>query len=218
MNPSPTFIYYTKWGIDSLSGLACHLNETDKKSFSTFTNLKRQQVFVTGRALLSIALKQHSKATSYELYYNENGKPYLNHPKHWYFNLTHSGQHIYLALRKEHLIGIDCEVIRQRSYKNIAASLFSKAEQMEIQNSHCPMSAFLLLWTRYEAKIKYSGTSIFSATTELRNIRLSSFKHQKQIISVCTDNGSEPLFEWYDCDLAKKQIMPTSNHQIQAFD
>ncbi|PID64755.1 MAG: hypothetical protein CR962_01080 [Gammaproteobacteria bacterium] len=212
MTNTPTFIYYTALG--QYESLSRYLNQADQKKQLTFTNPIRRQTFIAGRALLAIALKCHYGSNRYQIAYTEAGKPYLHFPKGYYFNLTHSSNHLYLALQQTQPIGIDCEVIRQKNYQRVAKRLFSHEEYHKIANNKDPLAAFFLRWTQYEAAVKYAGKSIFSKpgwennqeNNQANNTIIYSFRHQQQILSICTAADTAMSLQCYQWCADSQQI------------
>lgn len=88
--------------------------------------------------------------------YNEFGKPFL--PDGPFFSLSHCKKGIAVAMDTQP-IGIDIE-----SYRDVTPELIehtmSQAEQEQINASDDPIKAFIELWTRKEAYVKYLGTGI----------------------------------------------------------
>lgn len=201
MATAPIFIYHTTLG-QSLEAFANRLNHDEQSELATFTNSTRRQSFIAGRLLLATALKKHHGETDYRIIHTSQGKPCLQTPHHWHFNLTHSNNHLYLALQAEHPIGIDCEVIRARPYQRIAKKLFSPSEYQNIITANDPLIVFFYYWTRYEAKIKYAGKSVFSKPFELNNAVITSYRHQGQMVSICYNTSSKPC-QWYHCDMTE---------------
>ncbi len=216
MTVTPTFIYYTALG--QSESLSCYLNQADQKKQLTFTNPIRRQTFIAGRALLAIALTCQYGSNRYQIAYTEAGKPYLHFPKGWYFNLTHSGKHLYLALQQTQPIGIDCEVIRQRDYQRVVKRLFDHAEYHKIANAKDPLVAFFLRWTQYEAAVKYAGKSIFSKlvreNNQANNTMVYSFRHQQQILSICTAADVAMSLQCYQWCVANRRIKRLKLHYL----
>ncbi len=217
MTNTLTFIYYTALG-HAIEHSLHYLNQADQKKQLTFTNPIRRQTFIAGRALLAIALKCHYGSNRYQMAYTEAGKPYLQFPKGYYFNLTHSGKHLYLALQQTQPIGIDCEVIRQRNFQRVAKRLFGHAEYHKIANAKDPLAAFFLRWTQYEAAVKYAGKSIFSkpgrANNQANNTMIYSFRHQQQMLSICTAADAATSLQCYQWRADSQQIKRFKLHYL----
>lgn len=88
--------------------------------------------------------------------YNEFGKPFLHDGP--FFSLSHCKKGIAVAMDTQP-IGIDIE-----SYRDVTPELIehtmSQAEQDQINAADDPIKAFIELWTRKEAYVKYLGTGI----------------------------------------------------------
>lgn len=88
--------------------------------------------------------------------YNEFGKPFL--PDGPFFSLSHCKKGIAVAMDTQP-IGIDIE-----SYRDVTPELIehtmNQVEQDQINASDDPIKAFIELWTRKEAYVKYLGTGI----------------------------------------------------------
>lgn len=216
MTDTPTFIYYTTLG-SSVEQFSHYLNSAEQKKLATLHNPLRRQSFIAGRVLLSTALATHQGNPDYQIVYSQLGKPYLDSPKGWCFNLSHSGTHLYLVLQQAHSIGIDCEVMRMRkNYLRVATYLFGDAESKKIANDKVPLAAFLLRWTAHEAAIKHEGQSVFSKPNKSHATRIDSFQHQQQIVSICSDKEHSPAFHWHqwcaDENIIKPFITPPTQH------
>ncbi len=161
-NSSTVYIYHTHTQFYS-SGLIEYLSDSEQEKLQTITNEKRRKVFVLGRALLAKSLEKHTGDRHYQLEYQHQGKPELITPHHWHFNISHSGEYIFLALRKNFPVGIDCEIVRKCNYEKIAENFFSQQEIIDIKQSNNPQLSFFTLWTQYEAQIKQLGLSVFSS-------------------------------------------------------
>lgn len=97
-----------------------------------------------------------------KLLYNEHGKPYLRNNK-YYFNLSHSGGYVVLALSDTE-VGIDIERLREKR-TNVAKRFFCKEEYENILSSD---KKFLEYWTMKEAFVKCCGSGL--------DIPLNSFR------------------------------------------
>lgn len=88
--------------------------------------------------------------------YNEFGKPFL--PDGPFFSLSHCKKGIAVAMDTQP-IGIDIESYRAVTPELIEHTM-SQAEQDQINAADDPIKAFIELWTRKEAYVKYLGTGI----------------------------------------------------------
>ena len=99
-----------------------------------------------GRLLLCGALRLSEEALSAALAYRENGKPYL--PGGPFFNISHSGRLVLLAVSAEGEIGCDVE--------DIARPVRSEAAIREKVGGD-ENEPLLKLWVRHEARRKAGG-------------------------------------------------------------
>lgn len=188
---SPTTVFYSTRN-QYRQALVNRIPKTEYLRAQQYTNPERQQLFVLGRYLLSQALMFLGETQPYTLYYATHGKPKLITPAHWQFNLTHSGAHLFLALRQHHSIGIDSELLLPRNYQRLAEKLFNKDEQTDIAQASNPMQTFYRLWTRYEAQIKHLGLSVYS-TLPANTRHLRSYALNDIVLSLCCDTPFEQV-------------------------
>ena len=90
----------------------------------------------------------------------EFGKPFLSDPKNSgiYFNLSHSGNLLLIAVTAGKQIGIDVEKNENNiDISGIAALVFSVEEQISLSQSTDPILEFYELWTAKEAILKSTG-------------------------------------------------------------
>ncbi|MGY0398337.1 MAG: 4'-phosphopantetheinyl transferase family protein [Ostreibacterium sp.] len=172
-------------------GLLSYLNTLDKTRANSITNLNRQQAFIIGRSLICHAVRELTGCSNYQLQYNELGKPELvlsACDDIWHINLSHSGQHICLAIQKNHPIGIDIELIKPRKINLLVNRLFSPKQVQFIQSAQDPTTMFYYFWTQYEAQIKLVGKSVFSNLPSAEGLWLASYHQSKTAISLCSSH------------------------------
>lgn len=94
---------------------------------------------------------------------NEFGKPYLRDFPEWYFNLSHSGEKMLLAISHKTPVGIDIEFIKKRSsLDDVVKRCFTISEQnywFDLPKNE-QLSVFYDFWTRKEAVVKGIGRGI----------------------------------------------------------
>ncbi len=115
--------------------------------------------------LLREMLAKHLQIPAEELVIErgEFGKPYLRDFPEWYFNLSHSGEKMLLAISHNTSVGIDIERIKLRhSITNLVKKCFSTSEQNYWFNlpEESQLRTFYDFWTRKEAVIKGIGRGI----------------------------------------------------------
>ncbi len=193
----PTTVYYTTLD-DYREDFIALLPETERQRAKSIKHPQRRRLFVLGRALLAQALEAQRGCRGFEVSYQEHGKPLLTEPNHWHFNITHSGKHLFLALREHHSIGIDSEIIRPRPYQRLADKLFDDTTREIIANATNPELTFYQYWTRYEAHIKSLGLSVFSDLPAEDNCFFHSYRLDNLLVSLCSHSPFKAVsfFQW----------------------
>ena len=103
--------------------------------------------------MLKHILKKYYSIES-EISYTPQGKPYLaSGEKH--FSISHSGEMVIMAF-SDSQVGIDIELIKNRDYKKISQKYFIEEEQKRISS----LESFLVLWTKKESFLKYTGDGL----------------------------------------------------------
>lgn len=87
-----------------------------------------------------------------EIKENENGKPYLE--KGPFFNISHSGEYVLLAIHSNRDVGVDNERITENKLDGIRFIL--NEEEKKISE----LSTLFLIWSNRESLIKCMGTGI----------------------------------------------------------
>ena len=121
----------------------------------------RQQLFLAGRRLLALWLQtRYGQDELPAMSYGEHGRPQFNDPTLPDFNLSHSGDWLWLAIGAGPL-GLDVEVRRpRRQLDKLMAHVLSANEQDWVRLQPDPLSAFYALWTVREAVLKASGRGL----------------------------------------------------------
>ena len=120
--------------------------------------------------------------------YNEHGKPYLPDGPH--FSISHCKQGIAVAINDQP-IGIDIESYRDVTPDLIAHSMNDK-EQHTINAAENPTIAFIELWTRKEAYLKYQGVGIIDdlhhALDNTQGVNLQTITTPTYAYTICTQS------------------------------
>ena len=165
------------------------LTEEQKQRALRFKNEKDQM-----RCLLSSYLM--SQLSKEELQRNETGKPF--YPNGPFFNISHSGKYIIMAVANQE-VGVDIEEDIEKNM-DILLKIFNEAESKMIKEH----ADFYYLWCAKESLIKCFGGSI-SQIKEVPSLPLNGLKtfkgkdyqsqtflFDKHIISI-TNEGNEPF-------------------------
>ncbi len=145
------------------------LSEADSVRFHCYRFDRHRKQFLLGRVLIRTALSCYDQSidlAEWRFTYNEYGKPAI-HPEQQteplFFNLSHSGERLVLALAKFADIGVDIEYSgKSRRIAAIAGRYFSSKEAMELQSLPLAQQQFRFyqLWTLKEAYIKACGMGL----------------------------------------------------------
>lgn len=175
--------------------------------------------WLAGRVLLSAML---SPAAVPKIVYGPNGKPHFEDDIPLWFNISHSGDDIALVVSDEGEVGCDLEVIRPRNnVQRIARAVFSDAEQQQLAlvDEEQQSSAFWRIWTRKEALLKQSGSSVWQMKTLDSRLDNSEGLFISQycladslILAICTPfphplTARDFSFPGYDAPLAAENII-----------
>ncbi|MCP4010560.1 MAG: 4'-phosphopantetheinyl transferase superfamily protein [Proteobacteria bacterium] len=129
------------------------------------------------------------------------GKPYLDgHPLSLFFNLSHAGNTALLAVRTEHEVGIDIEIIRNMPNTNgIAQRVFQEDEIKQLALAGGAMQTFYSLWTKMEARQKCLGRGVFGEPVGENRVETRSIELKEDLCAaVAWPAGAEPeIFNFY---------------------
>ncbi len=110
-----------------------------------------------GRILLHKALSQLGEE-NYTAEYFKNKKPGLKSDKELYFNISHSGDYVVLALSEAE---VGCDVQQLKPYNpKVAKRHYCESEAKLIENTPDKDDMFIRLWALKESVLKFSGEGI----------------------------------------------------------
>ena len=175
---------------DSRSELGAYLPAEEISRADKFKFRADRQRFIAARLLLRCRLSQLDaqlnprrrkfiSPSAWQVAAPAQGKPYLRGPAASsflpYFNLSHAGDYVALALSCEQKVGLDIERTRKRrpNIRGIASILFSAQEQEELQRlqqekEDIAEQYFFQLWCRYEALSKLEGTGLLARAQDFK--------------------------------------------------
>ena len=121
--------------------------------------------FVLGRRTLRRLLGERlgCAPVAVPLISGPNGKPALAAGRaSWQFNVSHSGDWVFLALAWERRVGIDVEAWRDLEYAVLAERAFAPEERAALAGASAAERAavFFAIWTRKEALLKARGLGL----------------------------------------------------------
>ena len=119
--------------------------ELEDKDFQKFTYEKRKTEWLATRALL-----KHMIGPTFQISYDESGKPILNHSIYPHISISHSRDFVSVLIHQQWAVGIDIESMN-RNYAPIRNRYLS-----EIELEHVNESPLLqcLYWCAKEAVFK----------------------------------------------------------------
>lgn len=121
--------------------------------------------FSCARGLLRVLLGRYTNQSPdrIDLVPGLNQKPELTWPMGWYFNVSHSGNWLLIAIGKVQ-VGVDLEWANSDfSFHDLLPSSFSPAEQRYIASCPDARLGFYRLWTRKEALVKATAKGMADA-------------------------------------------------------
>lgn len=167
----------------------------------------KQKDYSSSSELLKKILNEYFSISEYEIFKNENGKPFLTFEnaqiERLFFSVSHTDFAYFIAVSSEN-IGIDAEpTTRTPNYLPILQK-FSVEERETIFNS----SDFLKLWTVKESAIKWLGGSIakdlkkivyINKTLTLNGLELPisviEIEFFDHFLSICKEKVESPIFQ-----------------------
>lgn len=140
------------------------LSDQERLRSETYKCPERRQRFVVVQSLLRRTLAGYLDVEPQELVFElgEYGKPTLVGAK-LYFNISHSGDHLLIAVSDLGELGVDVEKVRSgRNLHALAGRCFSAREYREwvALPADQQLPAFYRLWVKKEAFVKAVGRGI----------------------------------------------------------
>ena len=145
------------------------LTDAERLRFQRFYFDRHRKQLLLGRFLIRSVLSQYLKEFAppqWRFVQNDHGKPALDpaqNARGLYFNLSHSGDRLVLAISKLETIGVDIESSdKPRRVARIAQRFFSRQEVADllVLNESRRLHRFYQLWTLKEAYIKACGLGL----------------------------------------------------------
>ena len=167
-------------------------------------------------------LKEYLKLSQLEFSINQNNKPYLESHSDTYFNISHTKNHIVMAVADQE-VGVDIEkIVSKKSFMSIARRYFSECEVEALEQSANLQKDFYTLWTLKESQVKRNSLGIAYGLKDALFYKkangwaseryledFSTFFYNEQVISICAKN-----IIFSDIELFKL----TCNFNFQAID
>ncbi len=106
----------------------------------------------------------------------DSDKPYFKNCE-IKFSISHSEDYVAVAV-SDNEIGVDIEKITDKDRDNMIDRFFLPSEQEFYHNSEDKPVAFVVLWTRKEAYLKYTGKGITEGLSEYDVTKNAEFFHE----------------------------------------
>lgn len=140
------------------------LSETERNEIARFRREDDQLRSSVSRAAVRWILSQQTgqHPTELQIQRNNYGKPYLPEHRVW-FNASHSGQIVAVAMSRQGPVGVDVEWIRgHKCGMDVARRFFSVEEcgRLQCVTPEQFAAVFTRIWTGKEALVKASGCGI----------------------------------------------------------
>lgn len=151
--------------------LSRFLSQEERRRIESFHRLGDRQRFGIARAMLRGVLGCWHSTVPCSVTINTSpyGKPYCREGP--FFNISHSGDRIGLAMHPCRMVGIDIEQIRHYGeWKEMASIIWPNAmiRRIERLSTHDQSKEFLRQWCQYEASTKAIGLGL-SATRSIES-------------------------------------------------
>lgn len=170
------FVYlaHTNYKVEKTSlpkEVISHINE--------YKNIKHKKISKLAWSILFNLLKNEFNAQLKDVKFSKNNKPYLKSKK-IYFNISHSGNLIAIAINKKP-VGVDIEqLIPRENCDLIAKRILNKTQLNKFNKSKNKQEFLTKVWSQKEAFIKSKDLSILNTKT-LKNSKTDKIKSLKII-------------------------------------
>ena len=163
--------------------------------------------FDSSSEMLKKILNERFSIFEYEIYKNENGKPFLrlqvSSLPSLFFSVSHTKTAYFIAISDEN-IGIDAEECARKSDYAPILRKFHESERSLVKTD----KDFLMLWTAKESIIKWLGGTIAKDLKKLCYVnnkvtfgglelplQITESENFEHIVSVCSEKREPPCFE-----------------------
>lgn len=145
------------WNIVSGELDESHLNEYDKNLLKKRSEEKSREYFLAVRKLLNI------ENPEINIYYDKNGKPYLNNNKG--ISISHSNELVGIGLSNEKDFGIDIQIKTDKVF-NIQNKFLSKNELLKLEGNN-NLESLTKIWSAKESIYKSLGKKGVNFSSDL---------------------------------------------------
>lgn len=132
------------------------LSDEEKEELDTFTNIKRQQEYVTSRLVVrKMAAKMGIDPKAFAIKKDELGQPFgVADGAQCCVSIAHTNQYVFCGLTEEKPIGVDLEPVDRKVPQKLQQRILHPGEKA------LPEVETIRLWTIKEAYIKLRGQGL----------------------------------------------------------
>ena len=150
----------------TISELLPLVSDQRREEALKYKHLFGQFACLKSYVMLRELLEQQGLSHPFIFVHNEHGKPFLKDHPEVHFNLSHCPGAA-LCVVAPAPVGCDIEAVPRRLDMELCAHVCSDAEISAILAHPAPALAFIRLWTRKEAFLKYTGEGLSGNLKEL---------------------------------------------------
>jgi 4'-phosphopantetheinyl transferase len=134
------------------------LSAAERRKADGFLHEDDRLGFVAGRLMINTIAAEQYGISAPEIRLTEYGKPYITAADALHFNISHSGDHVVLAM-SDAPVGVDIEQRMPIEWQQISQTFGEKEREM-LDKAGDPISCFYRIWTMREAFAKADGRGI----------------------------------------------------------
>lgn len=141
------------------------LTEDETKRYEQLIDTNKKRNNMACRGLLRLVISQYTMEDPGQIQfsYSSQGKPFINRQPICSFNLSHSGNWLYIIVSRHHEVGIDCEMIDHNNIYTLARYILNPLDYARFQDipNQFKTKRLIQVWTQKEAFIKAIGKGLF---------------------------------------------------------
>ncbi len=133
------------------------LTKLEKKELEHFTNLRRQQEYLTSRLLIKDLVHQWEiDVEAFEIHKDQQGRPYGRDKEDQYFvSIAHTKDKVFCGITTDSAIGVDLEPVNRTVPERLRQRILHPEETSALADIEA-----IRLWTIKEALIKLKGQGL----------------------------------------------------------
>jgi phosphopantetheinyl transferase len=148
-----------QFALSEITGLSSdalnRLNDDEKKELDGFTNLRRQQEYLTSRLVLK-EIAENIGVKGIKILKDELGQPFgLAGSQKYFVSIAHTKQMVFCGISKFNAIGVDLEPVGREVYGKLKSRILHPDETQFFADMK-----LIRLWTIKEAFIKLRGQGL----------------------------------------------------------